>query len=128
MTHPLTTEDHPRPARRRSAAKLAWALAIGCALGAGLVATGVAQADTAAPNTPSYDLGFTKAFNDGQLTATRMRAEGFSLQHIVVSNRIPTICAKEAASVQAFPGLDRPEFMQGCADGMNSLIETGVAY
>lgn len=128
MTHPLTTEDHPQRWRRRSNAKLVWGLAFGCALGMGLVAAGVAQADTASPNSPSYDLGFTKAFNDGQLTAARMRAEGFSLEQIVISDRIPTICAKEAASAKGFPGFDRPEFLQGCADGVNSLIETGAVY
>lgn len=128
MTHPLTTEDHPRLSHRRSANKLVWALVLGCALAMGLMAAGVAQADSANPNSASYDLGFSKAFNDGQLTATRMRAEGFTLEQIVVSSRIPTICAKEAASAQNFPGFVRPDFLQGCADGVNSLIETGAAY
>ncbi|MCV7146083.1 hypothetical protein [Mycobacterium riyadhense] len=125
MTQYIAT-DQSQPSRRRITSRPLLALAIGGSLGAALVAASSAQADTTDTTSPSYQLGYSKAIKDGQLTATRMRAEGFSMEHIPVSSRIPTICAKEAASVETFPSLDHADFLRGCAAGVQSLVASGL--
>ncbi|SON60574.1 hypothetical protein MSIMFI_02069 [Mycobacterium simulans] len=128
MTHQVATEHRSQRSRWRITSRPLLALAIGGSLGAALVAASSAQADTTDMTSPSFQLGYSKAVKDGQLTATRMRAEGFSVEHILVSSRIPTICAKEAATVATFPSLDRADFLRGCTEGMKSLVESGLAY
>ncbi|OSC36751.1 hypothetical protein [Mycobacterium decipiens] len=125
MTHHLPTDNHPQPSRRRATPGLRIAVAIGTAMGATVFAAGTAQADPT-ETSASYQLGYTRAVKDGQLTASRARAEGLSPEFIVVSTRIPALCAKESASVQSFPGFNGPDFMRGCADGMKTLVESGV--
>jgi hypothetical protein len=86
-----------------------------------------AHAEAATTTSPSYQMGYTKALADVQLAASRMRAEGFDLADIDISSRIPTLCAKESASVQAVPGFSGADFVRGCADGMKSLVQAGIA-
>lgn len=105
-------------------------------VGVAVVAAGSANADpaetgraeSAGKTSPSYQLGYNKTYSDYDILASRMRAEGFALEDVDISSRIPTVCANEARSVQSTPGLDGPDFMRGCADGIESLVQAGIAY
>lgn len=86
------------------------------------------RAESAGKTSPSYQLGYNKTYSDYDILASRMRAEGFALEDIEISSRIPTVCANEARSVQPTPGLDGPDFLRGCADGIKNLVQAGIAY
>jgi hypothetical protein len=104
-------------------------------VGVAVVAAGSANADTAGTGraesagstSASYRLGYNKTYSDYDILASRMRAEGFAVEDVDISSRIPAVCANEARSVQTTPGLDGPDFMRGCADGIKSLIRAGIA-
>jgi hypothetical protein len=56
-----------------------------------------------------------------------MRAMGFPDEAIVFSSQVDKVCAKELASVQSADGLDASDFSRGCANGLQSLVDAGVA-
>lgn len=104
-------------------------------VGAAVIAASTANADSAetaraggaGTNTPSYQLGYHQTFSDYEIVASRMRAEGFTLEDIDISSRVPAVCANEAQSVQSTPELTGPDFLRGCADAVESLVDAGIA-
>lgn len=107
------------------------------AVGAGVIAASSANADPAGTGladgagtgttSPAYQLGYHQTFSDYEIIASRMRAEGFTLEDIDISSRVPAVCANEAQSVQSTPELTGPDFTRGCADAVESLVEAGIA-
>lgn len=122
---------HGRP--QGSTAKRLMILAI-APVAAAVMAAGSATAEPAesardggtGENSRSYQLGYTKTFNDLDILASRMRAEGFALEDVDISSRIPAVCANEAQSVDESTEFDGPDFMRGCADGIDSLVQAGL--
>lgn len=86
-----------------------------------------AETDAADTTSPSYQLGYHQTFSDYEIVASRMRAEGLSVEDIEISSRVPAVCANEAQSVQNTPELTGPDFMRGCADAVKSLVQAGIA-
>lgn len=105
-----------------------WLVPAVAALGAFLVASPPVHADPTVIASPSYQLGYNRAVLDGRGTANRMRQMGLPESSIVISNQIPDLCARELGSVQTMQGLNGPDFLRGCADGMQSLVAAGVAH
>ncbi|RUP00902.1 MAG: hypothetical protein EKK34_32055 [Mycobacterium sp.] len=126
-------DTRPQPSSRRSTGRRLVMLSI-LPLAAAVMATNTAYADPAggvraegAGNTrPSYQLGYTKTFNDLDILARRARAEGLALEDLDFSSRIPAVCAREAQSVGDSTELNGPDFLRGCADGINSLVRAGL--
>ncbi|ETW24268.1 hypothetical protein [Mycobacterium gastri] len=129
MDDAATKKSHPLPSqRRRIAGRLSrWVIVI--TAGAALLASAPAVADVAdvAETGPSYQLGYTKAVQDGRFTVSRMRAMGFPDDAIVISNQVHKVCARELASVQTVAGVNGADFLRGCASGVQSLVEAGMA-
>ncbi|ODQ98423.1 hypothetical protein BST27_17395 [Mycobacterium intermedium] len=98
--------------------------AIAAALGAATTTAGDARGEV---TNAAYELGYSQAVAAVQDTATHMRAEGFQLADIVISSRIPALCAREAAQVQGLAS-GNADFFRGCTDGMMAMVEIGVAY
>jgi len=104
-------------------------------VGAAVIAASTANADSAetaraggaGTSSPSYQLGYHQTFSDYEIVASRMRAEGFTLEDIDISSRVPAVCANEAQSVQSTPELTGPDFLRGCADAVESLVDAGIA-
>jgi hypothetical protein len=123
-----------RSTGRRSTGRRLAIIAIASA-GAAVMVAGSAYADPVenAPadgvdtSSPSYQLGYHQTFSDYEIVASRMRAEGFGLEDIEISGRVDAVCANEAQSVQSTPELTGPEFMRGCADAVESLVQAKIA-
>ncbi|OOK70695.1 hypothetical protein BZL30_6696 [Mycobacterium kansasii] len=56
-----------------------------------------------------------------------MRAMGFPDDAIVISSQVHKVCARELASVQAVAGVNGADFLRGCASGVQSLVDAGMA-
>ncbi|KZS85636.1 hypothetical protein [Mycobacterium persicum] len=125
MADSAATTNHALPSQRRTAGRLARLLVVAAA-GAALLASAPAFADVAETG-PSYQLGYTKAVQDGGFTVSRMRAMGFPDDAIVISSQVHKVCARELASVQAVTGVNDADFLRGCASGVQSLIDAGMA-
>lgn len=125
MADSAATTNHALPSQRRTAGRLARLLVVAAA-GAALLASAPAFADVAETG-PSYQLGYTKAVQDGGFTVSRMRAMGFPDYAIVISSQVHKVCARELASVQAVTGVNDADFLRGCASGVQSLIDAGMA-
>lgn len=95
-------DTRPQPSSRRSTGRRLVMLSI-LPLAAAVMATNTAYADPAggvraegAGNSrPSYQLGYTKTFNDLDILARRARAEGLALEDLDFSSRIPAVCARK---------------------------------
>lgn len=129
MTHQPSSPTSPKRSAGQSTNRRFPPLSIGAAMGAALAATmlGASSAEAEVTNT-SYHLGYAHAVASVQRTAAHMRAEGFDLGDIVISSRIPALCARETTRMQGVSGLNDTEFFRGCTDGMVSMVEIGVAY
>ncbi|AGZ50811.1 hypothetical protein PJK45_18540 [Mycobacterium kansasii] len=126
MADSAATTNHALPSqRRRTAGRLSRLLVVATA-GAALLASAPAFADVAETG-PSYQLGYTKAVQDGGFTVGRMRAMGFPDDAIVISSQVHKVCARELASVQAVAGVNDADFLRGCASGVQSLVDAGMA-
>ncbi|KZS63265.1 hypothetical protein [Mycobacterium ostraviense] len=128
MAHSAATKNHALPSQRRRTAGLSrWAIVV--IAGAALLASAPAVADVAdvAETGPSYQLGYTKAVQDGRFTVSRMRAMGFPDDAIVISSQVHKVCTRELASVQAVAGVNGADFLRGCAGGLQSLVDAGMA-
>ncbi|VBA59114.1 hypothetical protein [Mycobacterium attenuatum] len=126
MANDAATKIHPVPAPRRRAVGRLSRLAIVVIAAAALLASAPAAADVAETG-PSYQLGYTKAVEDGRFTVNKMRAMGFPDEAIVISNQVPKVCARELASVQGVKGVNDGDFLRGCASGVQSLVDAGLA-
>lgn len=71
---------------------------------------------------------YARAVKDGRFTVTRMRAMGFPDDAIVFSSQVNKVCARELTSAQTVEGLNGPDFLRGCANGLQSLVDAGIAY
>lgn len=123
----------PQPSAGRGTGKRLLILAL-APVGAAVVAASSASADpvesvrsdSAGKTSSSYQLGYHKTSNDLEILASRMRAEGFTLEDVDISSRIAAVCASEARSVEESPEFDGSDFMRGCADGIDSLVQAGI--
>lgn len=129
MTDDAAISNRPLASRWHLTAGQLSRLALGVAAAAALIVSAPALADTAdtAETGPSYQLGYTKAVEDGRFTVSKMRAMGFPEDAIDLSGRVNKVCAKELSAMQSVDGVNGPDFLRGCASGVQSLVDAGLA-
>ncbi|MEB3971334.1 hypothetical protein OSH93_24925 [Mycobacterium ulcerans] len=126
MTDAAATYSHPLPATRCLSTGRLSRVVVGIAAGVTLIASALAYADAGETTGPSYRLGYDKAVKDGRFTISRMQAMGFPADSIIVSGQVHKVCTNQLAAVQQVRDVYAPDFLRGCASGVQTLVNAGI--